>query len=143
MYSGKKVTRLGEPEVVDVSYPDMGLNRAFFDLDNKVLHVSTYAGNKLAEKKSTTWRVKNLANAKSVFVSLDGEEFQSWRSIDDSTIEISCKIKEQDFHIFQQIEESQPFKTSETVASTKLAGTNNTVVGEKPCFTIGLNISCC
>ena len=101
MYSGKKVTRAGGPEVVGVSFPDMGLNRAFFDLDNRVLHVSTYAGNKLAEKKSTTWRVKNFANANSIFVSLDGEEFQSWRSIDDNTTEISCKIKEQDFHIFQ------------------------------------------
>ena len=143
VYSGKKVTRRGEPEVVGVSFPDMGLNRAFFDPDKRVLHVSTYAGNKLAEKKSTIWRVKNLANTKSVFVSLDGEEFQNWRSIDDSTIEISCKIKEQDFHIVQEIENPQPFKASETVSAPKLAGVDNSFMSEKPCFTIGHNIGCC
>ena len=126
-----------------MSFPDMGLDRAFFDPGTGVLHVSTYAGNKIAEKNSTTWRVKNLANTKSVFVLLDGEEFQSWRSIDDSTIEISCKIKEQDFHIVQEIEDSQPFRTSETVATPKLAGVTNTVMAEKPCFTIGHNIGCC
>ena len=143
VYSGKKVTRRGEPEVVGVSFPDMGLNRAFFDPDKRVLHVSTYAGNKLAEKKSTKWRVKNLANTKSVFVSLDGEEFRNWRSIDDSTIEISCKIKEQDFHIVQEIENPQPFKASETVSAPKLAGVDNSFMSEKPCFTIGHNIGCC
>ena len=46
----EKVTKPGEPEVVGVEFPDMGLSRAFFDPDNRVLNVSTYPGNTSREK---------------------------------------------------------------------------------------------
>ncbi|MFC9767378.1 hypothetical protein [Rhodococcus jostii] len=44
----------------------------------------------------TTWRITNLADPRDVRIICDGQAFDNWRVIDDSTIEVSLDVDSHD-----------------------------------------------
>jgi hypothetical protein len=90
--------RHGAPTVQGVDFPRLGVNHAA-NGDGGVLTVRTYAATRGAAGEATRWRVTNLPDARAVAVELDARPFGDWRALDESTIEISCRIAEQTFAI--------------------------------------------
>jgi len=91
--------RHSAPTVEGIDFPSLGVRRAQNDPRDGVLTVETYAATRSTSGTPTRWRVANLPDAQSVAVELDGHDFGGWRTLDASTIEISCSIASQTFRL--------------------------------------------
>ena len=95
-FNEPNLTKFTEPTVEGVDFPTLGISTAHNLPGAGELHVSTYAATPAARRTPTTWRVTQLADPRNVRVLCDGQAFENWRVIDDSTIEVSLDVDSHD-----------------------------------------------
>jgi hypothetical protein len=91
--------RHAAPTVEGIDFPKLGIRKAQNDPADGVLTVETYAATRGATGERTAWRVTNLPDAQAVVVELDGRTFGGWRTLSETSIEISSTITSQTFRI--------------------------------------------
>jgi hypothetical protein len=92
--------RFAEPTVEGIDYPNLGVNQAWNDPGDGVLHVATFAATPSRRGTPTSFRITKLANACSAAVYRDGALlYPRWRAIGADTIEIETEVGEQQFRI--------------------------------------------
>jgi Linalool dehydratase/isomerase len=101
--------RFTDPTVEGIDYPNFGVNRAWNDAGDGVLHVSTFAATPSRRKTPTAFRVTKLAQSANVVVCRDGALYPRWRVIGEDTIEIETEIDE---HIFRIETRTRPASAS-------------------------------
>ena len=87
------------PTVAGVDYPRLGISVAFNDTDSGTLHVDTYAADAATTGSATAFRVEQIPDAAAISVRRDGESYERWRVLEDSSVEIESRIGEHRFEI--------------------------------------------
>jgi hypothetical protein len=95
-FNQPNLAKFTEPTVEGVDFPTLGISAAHNLPGAGELHVSTYAATPAARRTPTTWRITNLADPSDVRIICDGQAFDNWRVIDDSTIEVSLDVDSHD-----------------------------------------------
>lgn len=91
--------RFAEPTVEGVDYPNVGLNRAWNDPKDGVLHVATFAATPSKRRTPTAFRVTKLPSTGTVAVYRDEVSYPRWHASGTDTIEIQTEVGEQTFRI--------------------------------------------
>ena len=86
----------GNPEVVGVDYPFLGLNEARCIENNTTLLIETYSATSI-NHLTTTFSIIKLPDTKHIIVECDGKEYKDWKIINSNSIELSTTC---DNHIF-------------------------------------------
>jgi hypothetical protein len=113
--------RFAEPTLEGVDYPNLGVNRAWNDSNDGVLHVATFAATPSRRNTPTSFRVTKLANAAGVAVYRDGALYPRWRAVGADTIEIETEVGEQQFRVETRRRRADS-KTDSAAAFTAAAG---------------------
>ena len=92
LFTAPDLAKFGQPTVVGVDYPSVGLSRARFDPTAGVLELRTYAATPAAAGAPTTFRVENLPDAGALRVRCDGAEFGAWSVVGPGTVELRLDI---------------------------------------------------
>ena len=76
-----------------------GVTRAWNDLDEGVLNLSTCAATPSRRGAATSFRVTKLPDLSAVSVKLNGDDYPRWRATGDNTIEIETDVGDHEFRI--------------------------------------------
>jgi len=135
--------RFLEPTVEGIDYPTLGVMRAWNDLDEGVLNLSTYAATPSRRGAATTFKVTKLPDPSAVTVRLDGAEYPNWRATGGDTIEIDTDVGDHEFKITTGVRGAASADianvstdTARVSVSTSTARQSYSVTGVKTC-------SCC
>jgi len=99
LFRTPNLEKFDEPTVEGVDFPTLGIARAWNDMAQGALHVTTYAGDPARAGGATRFRVSGLPDANPVEVICDGTRFGKWRALDGSTIEIETDVSHRTFVI--------------------------------------------
>ena len=88
----KHLDKYSAPTLEGVDYPSLGVEQAWNDKENGVLHLRTYTGERSAAGRNTTWRITNLPNAAEAVVIKNGERLNSVQVLDANTIRVETDI---------------------------------------------------
>lgn len=105
--------RYTAPTLEGVDYPGLGVDTAWNDRENGVLHIGTYAADRNRNGQATEWRITNLPNAGDVVVIRDGTTMTNVQVVDQNTIRVPTSIGEHKYQIYtgyygQQIARARP-----------------------------------
>ena len=112
------------PTITAVDFPTLGISQAWND-ENGVLHVATYAGDRDKAGAPTRFRATGIPDSELVAVRCGGEEFQNWKIVDATTIEIDTDIGD---HVFQVVvgPPQRNARTGSALATSKRPATSRT-----------------
>lgn len=91
--------RFEEPAVEGIDYPTVGVNQAWNDPRDGVLHVGLFAATPSRHGVPTSFRVTRLPSAATVAVYRDGELYPRWRVVGADVIEVETEVGEQQFRV--------------------------------------------
>lgn len=148
----KHMDKYTAPTLEGVDYPNLGVDTAWNDKENGILHIGTYAGDRNAAGRTTKWRITNLPNAAEAFVIQDGQAMNNIRILDANTIEVETDIAQHQYQIRtgyygQEIELAKPDPMAEAspslVAKTKRTAEQNFKSAETIMLSGGAGCPCC
>ncbi|MFN0179178.1 MAG: hypothetical protein ACKVZ0_10285 [Gemmatimonadales bacterium] len=99
LFSAPNQGKHWEPTVEGVSFPTLGVDRAWNDLTAGVLHLRTYAADSSRRAQPTSFRVTRLADPASAHVRCDEEEHLRWRVSGENEITIDSDIGPHRFEV--------------------------------------------
>jgi len=98
IFTEPNLKKFDQPTVFGVDFPRVGLSQAYYRTETKTLIVQTYAADQNAAGQKTSFRIKNLVEADSCRVLLNGSPYDSW-TVENGEMEISTEIEKQSFEI--------------------------------------------
>ncbi len=110
--------RFGQPTVEGIDYPVVGVNQAWNNPDDGVLHVSTFAATPSRRRTPTSFRITQLRQLENVRVYCDGVVYPRWRAIGSNAIEIETEVEERAFRIETR---ARPAETAPTLPAAAVA----------------------
>lgn len=126
----KHLDKYTAPTLEGVDYPNLGVDAAWNDKENGVLHIGTYVGDRNAAGRATSWLVTNLPDAAAAIVMQDRETRNDVQVIDANTLRVSTDIGQHQYQIYtgyfgQQVAITRPDSALVANAS-KVAATRRT-----------------
>ena len=98
LFREPNMAKFSEPTVAGIDYPALGVAQAHNDKASGVLHLDIFAGSQARLGQETNFRITTLPDSKQVKVLCDGKEYDSWKVLDDNSVEIKTTINS---HVFQ------------------------------------------
>lgn len=92
--------RYSAPTLEGIDYPSLGVDTAWNDKANGVLHVGTYVADRNRNGQATEWRIVNLPNASEAIVIRDGTRMTNVQVVDQNTIRVPTEIGDHRYEIF-------------------------------------------
>lgn len=148
----KHLDKYTAPTLEGVDYPSLGVNSAWNDKDNGVLHVGTYAADSSRSGQETSWRITNLPNASDAVVIRDGATMNNVEIIDQNTIHVPTSIGQHHYQIYtgyfgQEVVLEKPNATQDanasSVAATRRTAEQNVRAAESVMADGSANCPCC
>ena len=148
----KHLDKYSAPTLEGVDYPSLGVEQAWNDKENGVLHLRTYTGERGAAGRNTTWRITNLPNAAETVVIKNGERLNSVQVLDANTIRVETDIGMHQYKILtgyfgQSLARTQPDPmTPANVAAanaTRRSAEQNAKAAEAVMVSGSANCPCC
>ena len=99
-FSVKHLDKYTAPTLEGVDYPALGVDRAWNDKTTGALHIGTYAADRNAERRPTSWRVTNLPDAANAVVLQDGVRNSDVEVVDANTIRVHTDIQRHQYEIY-------------------------------------------
>lgn len=127
----KHMDKYTAPTLEGVDYPSLGVDAAWNDKDNGVLHIGTYVGDRNAAGRATSWRITNLPNAAEAVVIQDGQAMSSVQVVDANTIRVETDIGQHQYQIRtgyfgQPLAVSKPDPMTVAASASQVAATRRT-----------------
>jgi hypothetical protein len=122
VYNQPNLTKFSEPTVCGVDYPALGISQCWNDLDTGVLWIETYCGTPSRRGQQTTLRITGLPDIDAICITLDGHQFNDWKSVGDGSIEMRCDIAAHIFYV------ETGFRTGSVAASDNSTDTSTASV---------------
>ena len=95
----RHLDKYSAPTLEGVDYPILGVDTAWNDKENGVLHIRTYIGDRNAAGRDTSWQITNLPNAAEAVVLRDGSQMNNVELIDANTIRVATNIGRHEYQI--------------------------------------------
>jgi hypothetical protein len=92
--------RYTAPTLEGIDYPSLGVDTAWNDKENGILHVGTYVADRSRNGQSTEWRITNLPNASDAVVIRNGTRMTNVQVVDQNTIRVPTEIGDHRYEIF-------------------------------------------
>ena len=103
LFRNPNLEKFSQPTVEGVDFPTVGISRAWNDLAQGVLRITTYAADSSKAGGDTRFRVTQLPDASLVAVRCDGAPTDKWRQVDGTTIELDSTVAAHEFEIITGI----------------------------------------
>lgn len=129
-FRNKHPDRFVAPTLEGIDYPSLGVDTAWNDRENGILHVGTYVADRSRNRQPTEWRITNLPNAGEAVVIRDGTRMGNVRVIDEHTIAVPTDIGDHRYEIFtgyygQEVARTRPDPAT-TASASGIAMTRRT-----------------
>ncbi|MFN3237380.1 MAG: twin-arginine translocation signal domain-containing protein [Pseudomonadales bacterium] len=126
----KHLDKYTAPTLEGVDYPSLGVDTAWNDKENGVLHIGTYVGDRNAAGQATSWQITNLPDAGAAVVIQDGQTVSDVEVVDGNTIRVPTDIGQHQYQIYtgyfgQEVVITKPDPAAVASAS-KVAATRRT-----------------
>lgn len=140
------------PTLEGVDYPNLGVDTAWNDKDSGVLHISTYAGDRGAAGRSTSWQITNLPNAAEAVVICDGATISDVQVLNGNTIRVPTDIGQHQYQIYtgyfgQEVAFNKPdpinFANASVAAATRRTAEQNVKAAETVMTNKATGCPCC
>ncbi len=148
----KHLDKYTAPTLEGVDYPNLGVDTAWNDKDNGVLHIGTYVGERSAAGQTTTWQITNLPDAGAAVVIRDGQTLSDVEIIDGNTIRVTTDIRQHGYQIYtgyfgQEVAIAKPdpvtVASASKVATTRRTAEQNARAAEAVMASGGAGCPCC
>ena len=148
----KHLDKYSAPTLEGVDYPSLGVEQAWNDKENGVLHLRTYTGERSAAGRNTTWRITNLPNAAEAIVIKNGERLNSVQVLDANTIGVETDIGVHQYKILtgyfgQSFARTQPDSMAPAnvaaATATRRSAEQNAKAAEAVMVSGSANCPCC
>lgn len=96
----KHLDKFTAPTLEGVDYPSLGVDCAWNDKDNGVLNIGTYAADKSAAGRATSWQITNIPNAAEAVVICDGVTVSDVQIVNENTIRVPTDIGQHQYQIY-------------------------------------------
>jgi len=140
------------PTLEGVDYPSLGVDTAWNDNDNGILHIGTYTGDRNRSGQATDWRITNLPNAGDAVVIRDGTTMSNVEVIDQNTIRVPTNIGDHRYEIFtgyygQEMAMTKPdpaaVASASSIAATRRTAEQNIKAAESVIASGATGCPCC
>lgn len=140
------------PTLEGVDYPKLGVDTAWNDKENGVLHIGTYVGERSAAGQETSWQITNLPDAGAAVVIRDGQTLSDVQVLDGNTIRVSTNIGQHSYQIYtgyfgQELVLNKPdpmtVASGATVTATQRTAEQNIQAAETVMASGGAGCPCC
>ncbi len=88
IFQHSNAARFQEPTLRKVDYPALGIAQCWNHHADGTMLIETVCPRSSNRGRATTWEITNLPNAREVQVTSEGHSVDSWRVLDDRTIEV-------------------------------------------------------
>lgn len=88
------------PTLEGIEYPSLGVDTAWNDKENGVLHIGTYVADRGRAGDTTSWQVTNLPNAAEAVVICDGTTVSDVQVLDANTIRVPTDIGDHQYQVY-------------------------------------------
>jgi Linalool dehydratase/isomerase len=122
VYNKPKLSKFDEPTLEGVDFPRLGIRSAFFEAAESVLKITTDVGTPGSRDAGTTFRITRLPADSTVRVRCNGQEYQHWKRLSPTSIEIDSTLTQRSFEILTD----SASKVSES------SGRDDTTAGRSP-----------
>lgn len=92
--------RYTAPTLEGIDYPGLGVDTAWNDKENGILHIGTYVADRNRNGQQTEWRIVNLPNAGDAVVIRDGTRMTNVQVVDQNTIRVPTEIGDHRYEVF-------------------------------------------
>ena len=99
VFNTPNLEKFGQPTVLGVDFPKLGVASAWNDLEAGVLRVATYAAESAMRGTATRFRVEKLPATTTIAVRRDGQSYPRWRAVGEGAIEIESEIGAHSFEV--------------------------------------------
>ncbi len=140
------------PTLEGVDYPNLGVDTAWNDKENGILHIGTYVGDRNASGRTTSWQISNLPNAAEAVVIRDGNALSDVQVVDANTIRVTTDIGQHQYQVRtgyfgQEVAVNQPdpaaMASTSQFATTKRTAEQNAKAAESIMTSGGGGCPCC
>lgn len=151
-FSVKHMDKYTAPTLEGVNYPSLGVDAAWNDKSAGVLRIGTYAADRNANGRETSFRITNLPDAANAIVTCDGERMSNVRIVDGNTIEVQTDIARHEYEVItgyygQQFAMSKPGQLdtgdASLVAATRRTAEENVRAAESIISSGAAGCPCC
>ncbi len=148
----KHLDKYSAPTLEGVDYPRIGVDTAWNDKDNGVLHIGTYVGDQSASGQATSWQITNLPDAAAAVVIRDGQTLSDVEVINGSTIRVPTRIGQHAYQIYTGYfgqaaavnrPESMTVVSTSAISATKRTAEQNFKAAETVIASGGAGCPCC
>ena len=148
----KHLDKYTAPTLEGVDYPKLGVDTAWNDKDNGVLHIGTYVAERNSAGQQTSWRITNLPRANEAVVLCDGTTVSNVEIIDGNTIRVPTDIGQHQYQVVtgyfgQELVLSKPDPTSvanaSAIVATRLTAEQSAKAAESVMVSGAANCPCC
>lgn len=148
----KHMDKYSAPTLEGVDYPNLGVDTAWNDKNNGILHIGTYVGDRNASGRTTSWQITNLPNAAETIVIEDGQRNTNVQVIDANTIRVETSIGQHQYQIRtgyfgQEVVLTKPdpmaSASASSVAATTKTAEQNAKAAESVMLSGGGGCPCC
>lgn len=114
--------RYTAPTLEGIDYPSLGVDTAWNDKNNGILHIGTYVADRSRNGQPTEWRIVNLPNASEAVVIRDGIRMTNVQVVNQNTIRVPTEIGDHRYEVFtgyygQEIAMNKPDPVDAAVSS--------------------------
>lgn len=140
------------PTLEGVDYPRLGVDTAWNDKENGVLHIGTYIGDRSAAGQDTSWQITNLPDPAQAIVIRNGQTLSDVQVVDANTIRVPTTIGDHQYQIYtgyfgQQVAINKPdpvtVASASRVAATRRTAEQNAKAAESLMASGGAGCPCC
>lgn len=151
-FSVRHLDKYDAPTLQGIDYPNLGVDKAWNDKATGTLHIGTYAADRNAVRRATSWQVTNLPDAASAVVLADGVRMSNVQVVDANTIRVQTDINRHQFEIYtgyfgQPVASNQPdqFQAGDpsVIAATRRTAEQNIQQAESMISSGALGCPCC
>jgi hypothetical protein len=148
----KHLDKYTAPTLQGVDYPSLGVDAAWNDKDAGILHIGTYAADRSAEGRATSWVISNLPDAAATVVQIDGQRMSNVQVLDGNTIRVQTDIGDHQYQIHtgyfgQAVALNNPpapqAGEASVIAATRRTAEQNVQAAETVIASGGIGCPCC
>ncbi|MEQ8952751.1 MAG: hypothetical protein RL120_01360, partial [Gammaproteobacteria bacterium] len=140
------------PTLEGVDYPSLGVDIAWNDKRSGALHIGTYAADRSAAGRATSWQISNLPDAANAIVLVDGVRTNNVQVLDGNTIRVQTDINRHQYEIYtgyfgQPVVSDTPQQfaagDAAVVAATRRSAEQNVKAAESMMASGAMGCPCC
>lgn len=148
----KHLDKYTAPTLQGVDYPSLGVHAAWNDKDAGILHIGTYAADRSAAGRATSWVISNLPDAAAAVVQMDGERMPNVQVLDGNSIRVQTEIGDHQYEIHtgyfgQAFTPNKPTAPeagdAAVIAATRRTAEQNIQAAESVIASGGVGCPCC